>query len=460
MSRIAILEVKAFLVTLQTSNAEARTWLKAFQQAVIAYTKESRVSGKAVEASKAYFEASYVPLVDTVLQAMDMSEALLAQYIQDFYSQVDATPDTYIDAELLQDVMADVRRLKREKERLAQSMGGGMGTTLQSQQQTYSMQLYEAMEEEKILEKYLAFEQSHTHFFAPFRELVHAVQRAVDALQNQVHFHAETGMYSVAKTFAPAMQRLQQSLNEARGIDPKREAQLEGYLLFKVPYTDSNGKEQAMWILEKDGVRVPNRELEAYLKRTGDYQDKDKYTILTLDELNEKIMKSWQNKTYYMDGKVYSGAAGKILQASAYVEDWEGKLSEAGVMDALAGVGLSLAAISGSMMYRGGSGGTAKIGESFGKSGTLVKNPGIKIDWSKVTDHGLKRMDERGVTKKNVASWVKNGKALEQAGGNKHLFFTKEGAVVVAKDGTLVTAIPVSKYDNAYKELSLKLFGD
>ncbi len=353
MSRIAILEVKAFLVTLQTSNAEARTWLKAFQQAVIGYTKESRVSGKAVEASKAYFEASYMPLVDTVLQAMDMSEALLAQYIQDFYSQVDATPDTYIDAELLQDVMADVRRLKREKERLAQSMGGGMGTTLQGQQQTYSMQLYEVMEEEKILEKYIAFEQSHTHFFAPFRELVHAVQRAVDALQNQVHFNAETGMYSVAKTFMSAMQRLQQSLNEARGIDPKREAQLEGYLLFKVPYTDSNGKEQVMWLLEKDGVRVPNRELEAYLKRTGDYQAKDKYTILTLDELNEKIMKSWQNKTYYMDGKVYSGAAGKILQASAYVEDWEGKLSEAGVMDAITGVGLSLAAISGSVMYRG-----------------------------------------------------------------------------------------------------------
>ncbi len=355
MSRIASFEVQHFLDTLRTSNAEARAWLKAFQKAVIAYTKETRVSGKAVEASKAYFEASYVPLVDTILQAMEMSENLLAQYIQDFYSQVDNTPDAYIDAELLQDVMADVRRLKREKERIAQSMGGGMGTTLQGQQQAYSMRLYEVMEEEKILEKYIAFEQSHTHFFAPLRELVCAVQRAMDALQNQVHFNAETGMYGVAKTFMPAMQRLQQSLNEARGIDPKREAQLEGYLLFKVPYTDSNGKEQAMWILEKDGVRVPNRELEAYLKRTGDYQDKAKYTILTLDELNEKIMKSWQNKTYYMDGKVYSGAAGSILKASAYVEDWEGQLSDAGVMDALTGVGLSLAAISGSMVYKGGS---------------------------------------------------------------------------------------------------------
>ncbi|WP_162859631.1 DUF4258 domain-containing protein, partial [Listeria goaensis] len=210
----------------------------------------------------------------------------------------------------------------------------------------------------------------------------------------------------------------------------------------------------------KDGVRVPNSELEAYLKRTADYQDEDKYTILTLEELNEKIMKAWQDKTYYMDGKVYSGAAGSILQASAYVEDWEGQLAESGIMSALSGVGLGAAIARGSKTYKGGSGATAKIGESFGKSGTLVKNPGTKIDWSKVTDHGLKRMDERGVTKKNVESWVKNGKALEQAGGNKHLFFTKEGAVVVAKDGTLVTAIPVSKYDNAYKELSLKLFGD
>ncbi|WP_159457920.1 hypothetical protein, partial [Listeria sp. ILCC796] len=254
----------------------------------------------------------------------------------------------------------------------------------QGQHLQYSMRLYEAIEAEKVLEKYIAFEQSHTTFFAPFSELVRAVQRAVEALQNQVQFNAETGLYSVAKTFAPAMKSLQKSLNEARGIDPKLDAQLEEYLLFKVAYKDSSGKEQAMWILEKDGVRVPNSELEAYLKRTADYQDKDKYTILTLEELNEKIMKAWQDKTYYMDGKVYSGAAGSILQASAYVEDWEGQLAESGIMSALSGVGLGAAIARGSKTYKGGSGAkfgsTEKLTEHFIKHGSEFKGAYKNVD--------------------------------------------------------------------------------
>ncbi|ANE46719.1 hypothetical protein SY83_11045 [Paenibacillus swuensis] len=68
-------------------------------------------------------------------------------------------------------------------------------------------------------------------------------------------------------------------------------------------------------------------------------------------------------------------------------------------------------------------------------------------------------MNERGVTKEMVESRVKNGKALSQNNGSKHLFFTDEGAAVIANDGTLVTVIPKSKYDDAYKALSESLFG-
>ena len=109
---------------------------------------------------------------------------------------------------------------------------------------------------------------------------------------------------------------------------------------------------------------------------------------------------------------------------------------------------------------KGAGGGLAKYGDSFGKAGTLVEHPGTKIDWSKVSKHGLQRMNERGVTQNMVEVWVKNGKVLEQTAGAKHLFFTPQGAAVVATDGTLITTIPVSMYDKAYKALSKALFGD
>ncbi|SQC71792.1 Uncharacterised protein [Listeria fleischmannii subsp. fleischmannii] len=52
-----------------------------------------------------------------------------------------------------------------------------------------------------------------------------------------------------------------------------------------------------------------------------------------------------------MNGKVYSGGTGKVLQASAYVQEWKGKIDESGLTDVVLGLGLSAAAIRGSMEY-------------------------------------------------------------------------------------------------------------
>ncbi|WP_255387546.1 EndoU domain-containing protein [Listeria sp. ILCC792] len=53
-------------------------------------------------------------------------------------------------------------------------------------------------------------------------------------------------------------------------------------------------------------------------------------------------MESWKTGTYYMDG---------TLRASAYVESVKGTLDESGLMDVVMGLGLSTAAIRGSMTY-------------------------------------------------------------------------------------------------------------
>ncbi len=63
-----------------------------------------------------------------------------------------------------------------------------------------------------------------------------------------------------------------------------------------------------------------------------------------------------------------------------------------------------------------------KIGTDFGKIGILVESPGTKVDWTLQTDHGAKRMTERGVTKDMVNSWVKDGLAFSQGGWNGRLF--------------------------------------
>ncbi|MFL0266525.1 hypothetical protein [Candidatus Clostridium radicumherbarum] len=103
-------------------------------------------------------------------------------------------------------------------------------------------------------------------------------------------------------------------------------------------------------------------------------------------------------------------------------------------------------------------GNAAEIGTNFGKQGTLVENPGIKVDCGQFSKHGLGRILERNVTTDQVNEWVRTGKVLQQ-GVNKYLFITKDGAAVVA-EGKLVTVMSKYDYDEAMEVVVKALFGD
>lgn len=105
-----------------------------------------------------------------------------------------------------------------------------------------------------------------------------------------------------------------------------------------------------------------------------------------------------------------------------------------------------------------GAGGTAVLGQSFDKMGIYVKNPNINVNWSLYSEHGL-RLAERGMSKELVNSIVQNGKVLSQNGGEKFAYITKEGVVIVAKDGKLVTAWSKNFYDNNMIQIVNSLFG-
>ena len=101
----------------------------------------------------------------------------------------------------------------------------------------------------------------------------------------------------------------------------------------------------------------------------------------------------------------------------------------------------------------------AATGYSFGKLGTLIVNSGQQlIDWGRTTQHGMDRMAERGVTREMVELWAKTGKALQQA-GDKILYITKQGAVVINKLGQVITAYTSADFDEGMKAVIEILFG-
>lgn len=72
-----------------------------------------------------------------------------------------------------------------------------------------------------------------------------------------------------------------------------------------------------------------------------------------------------------------------------------------------------------------------KIGASVGKLGTLVKNPGIKINWSLYAKHGTDRMIERGMTKTMVEVYLKMEKYCNRELINGCTYLKKEQLYLV-----------------------------
>ncbi|MBC2126066.1 LXG domain-containing protein [Listeria innocua] len=351
MSRIDIAELNDFLHGLRSSNAEAKTMINQIKEVAMDYTQDNRLKGEAVSASKQYFSSTYTRIAQSIIEALNESEERLAKYIREFGSQVDSSPSARIDAEILQEAMAQVRQLQRKEEDLHRQLTAP--NTKPDMQQVYAVksrsvhtQLLKAIEKENILEKYLAFEQSHGQFFSALFELIQATGRAVQELLHNVTFDDKTGTYSVPKSTTNSLLIMKKALDTARkendkGPFPKA---FEDYTVLAYTYVNDQGKTVTMWLLEKDGKRVENKELQDFLAKNGQELDPLLYTSLSGEELERKVNDSWKEGINYLNGQKVSGFSGATLRSSAYVASMKDWTDDAGLTDMALGLGFGIAA--------------------------------------------------------------------------------------------------------------------
>ncbi|KMT59232.1 hypothetical protein X560_1773 [Listeria fleischmannii 1991] len=382
MSRIDIQEVRAFQHALKTANTTMRTRIEKMKAVALQYAGDTSLSGQAVESSKAYFQENYSAICDVLTEILNTSEDLLANYLNAFSAQVDSSPNAKIDAELLGEAVLKVKSIRRKQEALKQSLSGSTAGLYEGRAQTLRLDFVEAVEQEKILEKYLQFEQSYGNYFQDLLALVMTAKRTMQSLIRDVQFNDKTGTYVMPKGYSQTLASMKKRLDTVRGIDARKQEALKEYDVIAVVYQDHYGKPQVMWLLEQNGVGVSHPELKKYLDKTGKYLNSSDYQIITNEELNKKINQSWQKGIYYIDGTKYSGAIGGTLRASAYVESVKGTLDESGLTDAVLGLGLSIAAIRGSMIYKKGNGINQKVIKEI--TNPVLEAPrfgsGLKVD--------------------------------------------------------------------------------
>ncbi|EIM1738807.1 EndoU domain-containing protein [Listeria monocytogenes] len=240
MSRIDIGEIQTFAHQLHTANETARKSIKDIKTAVENYTEDGSLKGKAVDASKNYYQMTYFPLCDAIIEAMNESEERLAQYIADFHAQVDGSADAKIDADGLYELGKMIDRIEAKKEALAQRMNTGT----EGQMQSYRSQLSIAYKQENILEKYLAFEQSHSGFFDNLTDLVQGIQQTIRELQSNIQFNSKTGTYDMSKLNFTTVTRMQNALGKAL----KNNQTTFNFDEYQKTYRGQ------MWVLMKNGI--------------------------------------------------------------------------------------------------------------------------------------------------------------------------------------------------------------
>lgn len=433
MSRIDIGEIQTFAHQLHTANETARKSIKDIKNAVKNYTEDGSLKGKAVDASKNYYQMTYFPLCDAIIEAMNESEERLAQYIADFHAQVDGSADARIDADGLYELGKMIDRIEAKKEALAQRMNTGT----EGQMQSYRSQLSIAYKQENILEKYLAFEQSHGGFFDNLTDLVQGIQQTIRELQSNIQFNSKTGTYDMSKLNFTTVTRMQNALGKAL----KNNETTFNFDEYQKTYRGQ------MWVLMKNGivdVEATNAYNAAVLK--GELAHKSNEAQEEA-ELLQAVIQSVKKGRDPVTGQEISKAQGfSIISGLVFrytAGGYKGKKFK----------------VSKDWLHRRKKNNGVEVGTDFGKIGKLVNHPNIKINWSEHSEHGMSRLKQRGLSKSQVDDFVERGKALSQNGGEKFAFITENGVAIVSKDGKLVTAWGKKDFDEGMEKIIEKLYG-
>lgn len=433
MSRIDIGEIQTFAHQLHTANEAGRKSIKDIKKAVKNYTEDGSLKGKAIDASKNYYQMTYFPLCDAIIEAMNESEERLAQYIADFHAQVDGSADARIDADGLYELGKMIDRIEAKKEALAQRMNTGT----EGQMQSYRSQLSIAYKQENILEKYLAFEQSHGGFFDNLTDLVQGIQQTIRELQSNIQFNSKTGTYDMSKLNFTTVTRMQNALGKAL----KNNETTFNFDEYQKTYRGQ------MWVLMKNGivdVEATNAYNAAVLNGKLPHESIEAQEEA---ELLQAVIQSVKEGIDPVTGQEISKAQGfGIISGLVFrytAGGYKGKKFK----------------VSKDWLHRRKKNNGVEVGTDFGKIGKLVNHPNIKINWSEHSEHGMSRLKQRGLSKSQVDDFVERGKALSQNGGEKFAFITENGVAIVSKDGKLVTAWGKKDFDEGMEKIIEKLYG-
>lgn len=317
--------------------------LNSLKTAISQFIFEPVLIGKTYDSAKIYFQMTYIPVITGLILAAETLEMVAKKLPDRYRSDVD---DNSLQEEVLRRHIDQLNKLMAFADHLAAgaSKNSFLKTGFTKLGEHYQDQ---QKDEQAKLAKLMAFDPVSATLFGEVETLLDAVEQGLKEMRSGKGFSGLTGTFSTMGLNMDWVKPINDKWTEydrrQKGIDSKKEKELEAYDVYAIVYEDTDGNAKILWHLEKDGKGVDAPELYQYLSKAGQYLPDQQYRIWSMEDYQKHLEDGWRHGINYQNGDAYNAFIKGTLATSQYVADGYNWVQETGMYDLILMAGLSYA---------------------------------------------------------------------------------------------------------------------
>lgn len=353
--------------------------LNSLKTAISQFIFEPVLIGKTYDSAKIYFQMTYIPVITGLILAAETLETAAKKLPDRYRSDVD---ENSLQEAVLRRHIEQLNKLMAFADHLAAgaSKNSFLKTGFTKLGEHYQGQ---QKDEQAKLAKLMAFDPVSATLFGEVETLLDAVEQGLKEMRSGKGFSGLTGTFSTMGLNMDWVKPINDKWTEydrrQKGIDSKKEKELEAYDVYAIVYEDTDGNAKILWHLEKDGKGVDAPELYQYLSKAGQYLSDQQYRIWSMEDYQKHLEDGWRHGINYQNGDAYNAFIKGTLATSQYVADGYNWVQETGMYDLILMAGLSYA----SYKVTTGTGVPEKVsGAKAPKTDFGAENPVSGKDWN------------------------------------------------------------------------------
>ncbi|WP_313624357.1 T7SS effector LXG polymorphic toxin [Microbacterium sp.] len=337
-------EIQAQINEATRMNSEAQQAISTLQTSISQFLS-APLSGKAYTSAKNYFSVAFTPLCRSAImtgEALAQAHKKLLSEYQGSVSSIDTNED---------EILEQINQFEQLKRSLEEQMR--TAKTMRPDLEKRYMNACDCIKKRREkLQKFHDYNSKSASFFSAFDSSLSEFKTGLAQVQHSKAWNASTGTFDLGlldMSWAVGINERWKNREEAIAKQKeewfnKNVKQLEGYTIYAWPYEDPvTGEVTISWFIDKNGRRLDNKELQAFLEQHGTELDPSYYQIVDWKKIRDLENDALRRGETYITGQKYQGLSKNSMQLSGYISTGYAFAQDSGLYELAMIAGLSYA---------------------------------------------------------------------------------------------------------------------